>query len=390
MIFYSTDTVVTKKFKTIKGIYFLLVFLILTISCKSDPEVNLFVVEVFSSDGGEITNSGGQYESGHVFNVTAIPDEGYRFVRWDGINNQNEETISFEVNSNLSITAVFERIPVYTFELRIHRGSVEIEGVEIIENRPLFNQGRFILGTFQEGDEIRINVIPNEGYEFSSWNGIDETNQNIVIVGSSDITLEPIVLPIICPDGDCWVRLFTDFGLDNNGYYHVEPEWYSGGTGSFKVFIDSSPTTPVCQSNGVPVIQTRLDSDVYWEVESGLSFIFGIYNPFQSFNTQNGTIIKVRDTVVNINYFQGEIVSVVQPTGVYSDVKDKISCWGWINQNSGPTVSETGNCVMLTEQLIGPLIREMIGDTITIHSETLFDCGTPNEVLRDSIRVIIE
>ena len=32
----------------------------------------------------------------------------------------------------------------------------------------------------------------------------------------------------------------------------------------------------------------------------------------------------------------------------------------------------------------------MIGDTITIHSETLFDFGTPNEVLRDSIRVIIE
>jgi len=107
-------------------------------------------------------------------------------------------------------------------------------------------------------------------------------------------------------------------------------------------------------------------------------------------NTHIGTIIKVRDTLVNIDYFQGEIVSVVQSTGIYADVKDKISCWGWTNQNSGPTVSETGNCVMITEQLIGPLIREMIGDTITIHSETIFDCGVPNEFLRDFIRVIID
>lgn len=369
---------------------FLLICLVITTSCNSDIEVDLIMVEILSTQGGDVTNSGGKYEKGYSFHVTAIPNEGYRFVRWEGINNQNEETISFEVRSNLTITAVFERIPVYTFELRIQRGSVEVEGLDINENRPSYNQGRFISGTFQEGDEIRINVIPNEGYEFSSWNGIDETNQNIVIVGSTDIILEPIILPIICPEGDCWVRLFTEFELDDNGYYHVEPEWYSGGTGSFKIFIDSSPTTPICQSNGVPVIQTRLDSDVYWEVESGLSFIFGIYNPFQSFNTQNGTIIRVRDTVVNIDYFQGEIVSVVQSTGVYADVKDKISCWGWTNQNSGPTVSETGNCVMLTKQLIGPLIREMIGDTITIHSETVFDCGAPNEVLRDSIRVIIE
>ena len=360
------------------------------VSCTKQDKVSLFTIDVLSTQGGNVTNLGGEYENGYSFQVSATPDEGYRFVRWEGINIQNEETISFEVNSNLSITAVFERIPVYTFELRIQRGTVEIEGVKINENRPSYNQGRFISGTFQEGDEIRINVIPNEGYEFSSWNGIDETNQNIVIVGASDITLEPIVLPIICPEGDCWVRLFTEFELDNNGYYHVEPEWYSEGTGSFKVFIDSSPTTTICQSNGVPVIQTRLDSDVYWEVESGLSFIFGIYNPFQSFNTQNGTIIRVRDTVVNIDYFQGEIVSVVQSTGVYADVKDKISCWGWTNQNSGPTVSETGNCVMLTKQLIGPLIREMIGDTITIHSETVFDCGAPFEVLSDSIRVIIE
>ncbi len=31
----------------------------------------------------------------------------------------------------------------------------------------------------------------------------------------------------ICHDGDCWVRLYTDFEEDSNGYHTVEPEWYS-------------------------------------------------------------------------------------------------------------------------------------------------------------------
>ena len=25
----------------------------------------------------------------------------------------------------------------------------------------------------------------------------------------------------ICPDGDCWVKLYTDFEEDSNGYHHV-------------------------------------------------------------------------------------------------------------------------------------------------------------------------
>ena len=46
----------------------------------------------------------------------------------------------------------------------------------------------------------------------------------------------------ICPDGDCWVRLYTDFEKDSNGFHHVSPEWFSETSGRFNLHIESSPT----------------------------------------------------------------------------------------------------------------------------------------------------
>ena len=194
----------------------------------------------------------------------------------------------------------------------------------------------------------------------------------------------------ICPDGDCWVKLYTDFEKDSKGYYHVKPDWRSEIEGRFNVYIESSPTIERCQYNGVPFVSSRFDSDTFWEVESGLSFTFGLYNPFESLYTQQGNIIKVRDTTVTLNYFQGEIIPVVQETSVYLGVKDNMECYGWDNPYSGTTPLETGNCILYSKRIVGPLIREMIGDTLKIYSETFFDCGMDSESVRDSISVIIE
>jgi len=193
----------------------------------------------------------------------------------------------------------------------------------------------------------------------------------------------------ICPDGDCWVKLYTDFEEDSNGYHHVEPYWFSETSGRFNLLIESSPTIGRCQYNGMTVVSSRFDSDSYWEIESGLSFTFGLYNPFESFYTQQGDIIKVRDTTVTLDYFQGQIQPIVQERSIHHDVKDKIECYGWDNPKSGPTFSETGNCILYSKRIVGPLIREMIGDTLNIYSETFFDCGMGSKFIRDSISVII-
>jgi len=294
------------------------------------------------------------------------------------------------VGCSVSEKEDFDSEKFFKFKLILQRGDVEIKGVDIIEDRPILNSGRSVTGKFKEGSEIIISIIPKDGYFFSNWLGVDETEPKIKLIGNSDINLEAIILPTICPFGDCWVKLYTDFESDINGYHHVKPQWYTESSGRFNIHIESSPTTPICQYAGVPVVKSNFDSNAFWEVESGLSFTFGLYNPFESLYTQQGNIIKVKDTIVNIDYFQGEIIPVVQESTIYHDVKDKMECYGWDNPNSGTTFYETGNCVLYSKRIVGPLIKEMLGDTIRIFSKTTFDCGENLIVIKDSINVIID
>lgn len=278
----------------------------------------------------------------------------------------------------------------YNFNLEIQRGTAIVQGVDITTNRPSFNSGRVISGSFFEGAEIVVEVTPNDGFYLNKWKGIDTDSNIIVLNPTSDIDLEPEILPIVCPEGNCWTMLYTDSPADQNGYHHVTTQWYSNTAGRFVLYIDSSPTSSVCQYNAVPAVRSIFNSDTYWEVESGLSFTFGLYNPFESLFTQQGNIIKVKDTTVTLDYFQGQIIPIVQETTIIHDVKDKMDCYGWDNPYSGTTPKSTENCVLTSKRIVGPLLREMVGDTIKIYSKTFFDCNSVNHEIIDSINVIIE
>ena len=189
----------------------------------------------------------------------------------------------------------------------------------------------------------------------------------------------------ICYGEDCYVNLYTDFEKDENGYYNIPVNH----NGRFNIHIETPSLKPYCQYNGVTVIKSKFDSNTYYEIESGLSFTLPLYNPFQSLYTQGGNPIKLRDTIVTLDYFQGTIQGIVQETSIYHDVKDKMECYGWDEPFSGPTPLVTGDCKMYSKRIVGPIPNLFKGDTIKIYSQTYFDCGNFSEQKRDSLSVII-
>lgn len=70
-----------------------------------------------------------QYEGGTIVNLTAIPDEGWRFVRWtgdlEGVPDPNQPVIQVLMNMNRNIGVEFEQIPEGE---GIPEGTVEGEG----------------------------------------------------------------------------------------------------------------------------------------------------------------------------------------------------------------------------------------------------------------------
>lgn len=120
------------------------------------------------------------YEPGAAVVLAATADNGYRFKEWTGDHTGNQNPTSLIMNADKSITAVFELIPAsYTLTVEAStNGSVTFSP-----------QG----GTYEDGTEVTVTAIPDDGYEFVAWSGDMTGSDNpatITIDGNKTISAE--------------------------------------------------------------------------------------------------------------------------------------------------------------------------------------------------------
>jgi len=139
-----------------------------------------YTLTVNAGTGGAVSKSPDQidYLPGSQVEITAIPDEGYEFVNWLGGATGSENPLTVTVNSDMTIAAIFALIPPpqYTLDITSDNGTVNqsIDGTE-----------------FDEGTEVELTAIPDEGFEFESWSGDVVSTDNPVMVtmdSNKDIT----------------------------------------------------------------------------------------------------------------------------------------------------------------------------------------------------------
>ena len=151
-----------KRLIKINKIYLLccfLVFLCLTVvlfcSCKKNTEIKVFTINYLTTEGGYIAGEANQSvkENENATEITALPYEGYRFKSWsDG--NANVTRQETNVNSNITVTAIFEKL---SFSI-----NYETDGNGTIDGNA--NQ------TVEYGENATaVIAIPNEGYRFVGW-----------------------------------------------------------------------------------------------------------------------------------------------------------------------------------------------------------------------------
>lgn len=103
--------------------------------------------------------------------LTAVANEGYRFVNWS--NELTEETITVVVTSDTALVANFEAIPTYTVTV------VATEGGSVT------NAGE---NTVYEGETFTATATADEGYHFVGWSN-GETSATVTITVTASITL---------------------------------------------------------------------------------------------------------------------------------------------------------------------------------------------------------
>jgi hypothetical protein len=170
----------------------------LTITLNSDQTLQAlfeliltqYTLAVSAAEGGTISTEGGTYDEGTEVTITATPNEGYRFTGWEG-NDSTNESLTITLNSDQTLQALFELIPIYTLTVTTSEGgTVLIEAIETGESE----EGTEVSITVEEGTNVSITAYANDdgGFGFQEWVGGNFTGneENINITMNSDINIQ--------------------------------------------------------------------------------------------------------------------------------------------------------------------------------------------------------
>jgi uncharacterized repeat protein (TIGR02543 family) len=139
------------------------------------PEIYNLTLVANPEEGGELSGEG-EYEAGEDVEVTATTNDGWAFISWTNALGQELSTdpvYSFTMPENdLELTANFELMS-YTLSLL----AAPEEGGEVVG-----------AGIYYPGDEIEVDAIPNENWEFINWTDPDE---NVISVEPANIITMP-------------------------------------------------------------------------------------------------------------------------------------------------------------------------------------------------------
>jgi hypothetical protein len=113
--------------------------------------------------GGEVTldPSGGVYDENTPVQLTAVPFQGYEFVRWSGDLTGAVSPSTITMTRDMSVTAHFETVGVPTYTLTVVV-SPTLSG-EVTLDPPG--------GVYEENTPVQLTANPFQGYEFVRWSG---------------------------------------------------------------------------------------------------------------------------------------------------------------------------------------------------------------------------
>lgn len=133
-----------------------------------------YTTTVLSDDDtmGTVTGTS-NHVPGETQQISAIPAEGYKFVRWNDDNTDNPRTV-WAGSSHDTFTAYFEAANSYT--------------VEITSNYPAMGTVTGS-GTYYEGTEVTITATAEEGYHFVQWDD-ENTDNPRTITMNDDVIME--------------------------------------------------------------------------------------------------------------------------------------------------------------------------------------------------------
>lgn len=136
-----------------------------------------FAVALATNTGGTVTGFDADVAvDGEEITLTATPEEGYRFLRWEGsvdTANSTNNPLTVTVSADTNLSAVFAQ--EFTVALTAQTGGT-VSG---------FNDTSALTG-----ESITVTATPETGYRFTGWSGtVTSTDNPLAVTVSEDVAL---------------------------------------------------------------------------------------------------------------------------------------------------------------------------------------------------------
>jgi len=161
-------------------------------------------ISVQSSATSE-TSVSKSYIAGTSVTITAVPDAGNQFLRWEGDVSGGAETQTFAITRNMSVTAVFAS------------SSAKVFSVTVVVNPAEAGTVTPGSGKYVENSTITVTAAANAGFKFLNWNGATTAASYTSAPITSNTTITANFL-------ERWLIL-VHFAIDNNIDYSFEKNY---------------------------------------------------------------------------------------------------------------------------------------------------------------------
>jgi uncharacterized repeat protein (TIGR02543 family) len=134
-----------------------------------------------SGNGGTVSPSPNKdsYNDGEIVELTATPEQCYKFTGWSGDCSGTSSTCELTMNSDKSVTANFQ---LQTYEL-----TIQTQGGKVTSNNKVPDSN------YNCGSEVTLKAVPDTGYNFVRWEGDASGNDPVItLTMDSNKTIKPI------------------------------------------------------------------------------------------------------------------------------------------------------------------------------------------------------
>lgn len=273
---------------------------------SEDPKEFNLTVNANPSEGGTVTPANGTYKEGTRVSIRATPQSGFVFKEWNGSIAGVENPISITMDSNKSITGVFEEV-VETCDQGVFEGDV------FLQTQDQLNDFAALCYTGISGNLFifKASVNPAEGpvvNDISPLNNLTEVGGEIRI-DRNDISNLSGLENITSASG---ITLGQLPNLENlNGIENLIQNTINSGKTDFSIFLGGCPKiTSISLFRGLTVLENlslgSLESLSSFEGLNDLErvnnrLLFGSFPLMNSFNNLENLVSVGYWLIINFN-----------------------------------------------------------------------------------------